>query len=95
MCLSLVAESEKMRTQGQQGIVLKPVKCKVCREVKTNKQIFFFSKSANIWYWSMMQNKNNIMEILRKIKTSKKQQLLSYCYLYNFVVKFVKTNIQK
>ena len=44
MCSSLVAESEKMRTQGQQGIVLKPVKCKVCREVKTNKQIFFFFK---------------------------------------------------
>ena len=32
-------------------------------------------------------------EILRKIEISKK--LLSYDNLYNFVIKFVKTNIQK
>ena len=48
MCLSLVAESEKMRTQSQQGKVLKPVKCKVCREVKTNKKIFFFKISQHM-----------------------------------------------
>ena len=35
------------------------------------------------------------MEILRKIEFLKNQKLLSNDYLYNFVIKFFKTNIKK
>lgn len=43
----------------------------------------------------MMQNKNKKIEILRKIDISKNQQLLSSDYLYNFILKFVRTNNKK
>ena len=55
MCLSLAAESEKMRKQGLRGVIMKPVKCWLCRDV-TTKKFLSFSKSANIW--PIMQNKN-------------------------------------
>ena len=42
-----------------------------------------------------MQNKNKKIEILRKIDISKNQQLLSSDYLYNFILKFVRTNNKK
>ena len=54
---------------------MKPAKYWLCRDITTTTKILSFSKSANIW--SMMQNKNNEMEILRKIEISKNQKLLS------------------
>ena len=86
-----MCESDKMRKQVHQVVAMKPVKCLLkCH----NKNSFLsFSKSANIW--SMMQNKNNKIEELRKIELSKNQKLLKYDYLYNFVIKFVETNFQK
>ena len=42
MCLNLVAESEKMRKQGHQGVAMKPVKCMFCRDVTLKKMFFLF-----------------------------------------------------
>ena len=33
MCLSLVAESEKMRKQGHRGAAIKPVKYWLCKKI--------------------------------------------------------------
>lgn len=34
--------SEKMRKQGHRGVVLKPVKCWLCRDVTKTKNFFLF-----------------------------------------------------
>ena len=79
MCLNLVAESEKMRKQGHQGVAMKPATCWLCRDVTTIK-MFFFSKSAIIW--SMMQNKNNKIGDFKKNRDIKKPEAAIYYLLF-------------
>ncbi len=70
MWRNLVAESEKMRKQGHQGVVVKPVKCWLCRDITTTTNFISFSKSVKIW--SMKQNKKNKDRNLKKNRDIKK-----------------------
>ena len=76
MCFGLVAEYEKISKQGHRGVVLKPVKCWLCKDVTTKRNFLSFIKSANIW--SMLQNKNNKNVDLIKQRYKKNQQLCMF-----------------
>jgi len=60
MCLSLVAESEKLRKQGHRGAAIKPVKYWLCEKITTKN----------------LQNKNNKNGDFKKKRDIKKNQKL-------------------
>ena len=83
MCLNLVAESEKMRKQGHQGVAMKPVKCMLCRAVTLKKMFFLFQNQRTFGQWCKTRTKNRDFKKNRDIKKPE-AKLLSYDYLYNF-----------
>ena len=64
--------------------------CKMLVLQGCHNKIFFFQNQLTCGQWC--KTRTIQMEILRKIKN---QLLLSYDCFYNFIIKLVKTNIQK